>query len=342
MESEKKSEAVETSAIAMDSNKRLFLRALSSEDPYAAVERLLDQNVSHEFADGQNALGLLLRLGVGQDWNGEEFRPKILQLMLEKGVSTNFKNGRNAFALAEALGIEEAVQILSQHQQHQLVPEVVSAEKSGESGESGEFGEFLSALTTNGEALKSFLSKFGPNSVFASNGMTPLVAAVMFEQSPALETILDSGADINQTSDGNGSTALHRAASCGYTESVETLCKLGADLNILDKFGFAPVHGAIQLGHLGALEALCDGGADLGILDNKGDNLLQFVANRPDKPKITRALKDRISRLSDDREVIKNMQAQIIIDAPPSPTLSASTTFALGSSSQSKDPHSLG
>lgn len=331
MKSEIKSET-------MDSNKRLFLRALSSEDPYAAVERLLDQNVSHEFADGQNALGLLLRLGVGQDWNSEEFRPKILRLMLEKGVSANFKNGRNAFALAEALGIEEAVQILSQHQQHQLVPEVVSAEKSGESGE---FGEFLSALTTNGEALKSFLSKFGPNSVFASNGMTPLVAAVMFEQSPALETILDSGADINQTSDGNGSTALHRAASCGYTESVETLCKLGADLNILDKFGFAPVHGAIQLGHLGALEALCDGGADLGILDNKGDNLLQFVANRPDKPKITRALKDRISRLSDDREVIKNMQAQIIIDASPSPTLSTSTTFALGSSSQSKDPRSL-
>lgn len=93
-------------------------------------------------------------------------------------------------------------------------------------------------------------------------GITPLMAAAGLGSRPsdsrgeyetpdvqarsirALELLLAAGADINATDD-HGRTALHGAASWGWTETVRFLAERGADLHAADADGVTPYDAAM-------------------------------------------------------------------------------------------------
>jgi uncharacterized protein len=84
------------------------------------------------------------------------------------------------------------------------------------------------------------------------NGVTALHHAVRFRSPAAVKTLLEYGANVNQTCRRNGSTPLHRAVTqtgapgtAGKREAakeiIQILLAAGADTSIVNKSGKRPV-----------------------------------------------------------------------------------------------------
>ncbi len=83
------------------------------------------------------------------------------------------------------------------------------------------------------------------------------------DDSEQLEHILARGADINARN-GDGVTALVRAAYNGRLQMVRALIDHGADLNATREDGFTPLGLAAFFGHTDVVRVLVERGADLG------------------------------------------------------------------------------
>ncbi|HKO97555.1 MAG TPA: ankyrin repeat domain-containing protein [Pyrinomonadaceae bacterium] len=75
--------------------------------------------------------------------------------------------------------------------------------------------------------------------------------------------LLDTGAPIDSSSPGDGSTALHVAAFKGRPDIVEMLVKAKASINCQMTDGFTPLHLAAQGGHIEIVKTLLATGADV-------------------------------------------------------------------------------
>jgi ankyrin repeat protein len=84
------------------------------------------------------------------------------------------------------------------------------------------------------------------------NGVTALHHAVRFRSAAAVQTLIDHGANVNQSCRRNGSTPLHRAVTQtgapgtagkvqAAREIIEILLAAGADSSITNKIGKKPV-----------------------------------------------------------------------------------------------------
>src|SRR3989442_2043470 len=82
------------------------------------------------------------------------------------------------------------------------------------------------------------------------------------EDTEQLERILERGADIN-ASNGEGVTALMRAAYTGRVKMVRALIDQGAELNATRADGFTPLVLAAFFGHVDVVRVLVEHGADL-------------------------------------------------------------------------------
>ena len=89
-------------------------------------------------------------------------------------------------------------------------------------------------------------------------------AALKAGDLPALEALLDAGADVN-AKDANGQTALMNAAREGHTPVVRLLIARGADLNHTAKFNLSALMLAVVNGRDAIVGLLVDAGADLTI-----------------------------------------------------------------------------
>lgn len=84
----------------------------------------------------------------------------------------------------------------------------------------------------------------------------------------------------------SGVTALTQSALDGRLESVRFLVELGADVNKLDRFGWAPLHYAASEGYEDICSYLLQKGADCRVRTKQGE----FAAELADDDNVVRVL----------------------------------------------------
>ena len=175
------------------------------------------------------------------------------------------------------------------------------------------------------ETVKVLLDAGADPGVQDEDGDAPLHIAIWHNESlETVKVLLDAGADPG-VQDEDGDAPLHkallavtRADSSLETASLETLQALvhalvqvlldaGADPNVQDEDGDAPLHKALRnKTTLGTVQALLDAGADLDIPNRKGDYPLQIQLHK--------ALS-----LSNNFQTEKLEQIQILLNAGANP-----------------------
>ncbi len=111
---------------------------------------------------------------------------------------------------------------------------------------------YIAALSGDGEVMRLLASRGANPTLTAAANMTPLIAAAgrtriegesSIPESAHLDAVraaLDLGNDVNAVN-GDGWTALHAAAYCGFNSIVELLVSRGAQLNIRTRAGDTPL-----------------------------------------------------------------------------------------------------
>ncbi len=106
-----------------------------------------------------------------------------------------------------------------------------------------------------------------------------LIAAVKQNDVKKLKEYLDRAADPN-LQDEIGDTALHFAASEGFSDCAALLLDRAADPNLQDKNGDTALHWAVWQGHSDCAALLLDRAADPNLQDKNGDTALHWAASK--------------------------------------------------------------
>jgi len=104
-------------------------------------------------------------------------------------------------------------------------------------------------------------------------GWPPLVVASRGdkgEHPEKIQALLELGADVN-VRDYKGKTALHRAATAGFLDSMEVLLAHGAAIDAADNIGETPLLDAVRAGRVEAVALLLERGANPTVQNRKGD-----------------------------------------------------------------------
>jgi ankyrin repeat protein len=97
------------------------------------------------------------------------------------------------------------------------------------------------------EALLSMGAVVDPNEIPSLGAATPLVLAVRADHLDCVDSLADSGADVNIASTLDGTTPLMLAAAAGSAHMVKYLLSRGADTGMRDASGFnASQHAAVN------------------------------------------------------------------------------------------------
>eukprot|EP00057_Strongylocentrotus_purpuratus_P018141 XP_011672615.1 PREDICTED: E3 ubiquitin-protein ligase MIB1-like [Strongylocentrotus purpuratus] len=114
-------------------------------------------------------------------------------------------------------------------------------------------------------------------------GNTPLIYSVEGDEPAITKYLIGKGADINRGND-NGRRAIHQAAYKGLVDCARVLINHGCDVNVQDTEKDTPLHDAIMKSRLDVIELLVKvPDLDVTIPDERGFTALQFAALK-DKP----------------------------------------------------------
>ena len=134
--------------------------------------------------------------------------------------------------------------------------------------------------------LVNMLLKHGAKIEAGNNfGATPLHLAITRGNRRAAVALLEGGASFAAV-DGDGNTALHRAAvwkNKKQVRLVKRLLKHGASIEAGNKSGATPLHLAITHRNKSAAVALLEGGASLAAVDGGGNTALHRAAASKNK-----------------------------------------------------------
>lgn len=115
-----------------------------------------------------------------------------------------------------------------------------------------------------------------------STSTTPLILASTNGMTAIVKALLKRNVSVDKI-DGDGWTALKRAANEGHDEVVALLLKAGASPNIADHEGWTALINAAGKGHVGICKALLKAGADVNATGVRGRTpLLQAIGARSD------------------------------------------------------------
>lgn len=121
------------------------------------------------------------------------------------------------------------------------------------------------------------LEKFNVFSeAFEIEGMTPLMEAASENDTDAISTLLDEGADVNEV-DSEGSTALHWAVYSGYYDAAALLLENGADTNTVDIYEATPLISAVFAEDVEMVKLLLEYGADPNYIDASGYSAYDYA-----------------------------------------------------------------
>jgi ankyrin repeat protein len=144
-------------------------------------------------------------------------------------------------------------------------------------------GAEVNARLARGAPYRAKLDRGNDTSLGA--GTTPLMRAAKAGDLPAVEFLLDSGADYTLATERGGITALLFAAGVGTSEedttgrykteaqaiaTIELLMSRGADVHAVDSRGRNAVHGAALQGYNEVIRFLASQGLDLEAQDERG------------------------------------------------------------------------
>ncbi|KAH0541549.1 hypothetical protein FGG08_003961 [Glutinoglossum americanum] len=110
-----------------------------------------------------------------------------------------------------------------------------------------------------------------------SRGMTALHWAAKNGHKPAVQMLVEKGADIGAT-DSQKSTALHLATDTGRETIVRLLVEMGADVNVRDEDGMTALHRAAFMGREGLARLLVKMGASIEAGASDGGTALHQAA----------------------------------------------------------------
>jgi hypothetical protein len=97
-------------------------------------------------------------------------------------------------------------------------------------------------IAGNSIVITSLLDAGADIEAKSNSGNTPLQFSILPRaQAKVFDTLIARGADI-QTTDHDGQTPLHTAAQYGNVHAVRGLIRLGAKVNVRDKFGHSPLN----------------------------------------------------------------------------------------------------
>ena len=151
-------------------------------------------------------------------------------------------------------------------------------------------GRFYQAIRGDDlPALRGLATQFGVD-VRDSLGQTPLMLAIAFGSSEAVDLLLKAGADVKAATS-SGVTALHW--SRGDANKVRRLLEQGADVNARSQLGRSPlIIAAASTGSVEAVRMLLAGGAEVNVADNSGATPL-MEATTADQEEVVRLLLER-------------------------------------------------
>ena len=116
-----------------------------------------------------------------------------------------------------------------------------------------------------------------------------LLEAVNLGHEKCVETLLESGADVN-TVDRHGNSPISESAAFNCVECLKLLVKAGADVNLRNKAASTPLLRA-TFQQNSRVQLLIDAGTDVNIADNSGYTPIMVVANRCNYQQVESLLK---------------------------------------------------
>ena len=134
-----------------------------------------------------------------------------------------------------------------------------------------ELNESLLQAAVEGDVdeVKSLISKGVYLNAYSWEG-TALHIATQYGHEPAVQLLIDAGANVNVEHHTSGDTPLHYAAACGHKGIAELLIKKGANFNSTDALDYTPLHFAASGGHRDIAELLIAKGAEVDAVQAHG------------------------------------------------------------------------
>lgn len=112
---------------------------------------------------------------------------------------------------------------------------------------------------------------------------TLLSLAVTEGQEVILNTLLESGADVNQIihnlRNDKSITALQVAAKLSSTEITKALIEAKANVNVQNKFGNTALHAAVKRSHIPIVRLLLNAGASFNIANGREKTAIKLVSD---------------------------------------------------------------